>query len=123
MAFLSDYWTSIVQLRAQLDVIQIAYPVKVEVMPQDGTADDLDASTSSTNSVTATIPSFKAAIKTVDLAMGSKVLIYFLFDFGVFAHWPMALKSTKCEVKVVMGPFKCVFLSHVPRMSTLTPIP
>jgi hypothetical protein len=109
VAFLSDYWTSIVQLRAQLDIIQIAYPVKVEVMPQDGTTDDLNASTSSTGGVTSTIPSFKAVVKTVDLAMGSKVLIDFLFDFGVFAHWPMTLKRTKCEVKVVMGPFRCVF--------------
>ena len=62
------------------------------------------------SAVLATLPSFKATVKVVNLAVRSKVLINFLFDFGVFAHWPMALKSTKCEVEVVMGPFKCVFL-------------
>lgn len=67
-------------------------------MPQDGTS-----------AVTSTIPSFKATVKTVDRAVGSKVMIYFLFDFGVFARWPMALKKTKCEVEVLMGPFKYVF--------------
>ena len=111
MTFLSDYWTSIVQLRTQLNVIETKYPVTIEVIPQDGTADDLNASTSSTSALLATIASFKATVKVVDLAARSKILINFLFDFGVFAHWPMALKRTKCEVEVVMGPFKCVFYS------------
>jgi hypothetical protein len=109
VTFLSDYWTSIVQLRTQLNVIETKYPVAIEIIPQDGTADDLNASTSSTSDVIATVPSFKATIKVVDLAMRSKILINFLFDFGVFAHWPIALTRTKCEVEVLMGPFKCVF--------------
>ena len=120
MTFLSDYWTSVVQLRTQLNVIETKYPVAIKVIPQDGVADDLNTSTSSTSAVLATVPSFKATIKVVDLAMRSKILINFLFDFGVFAHWPVALKGTKCEVEVLMGPLKCVFyLAHLapPRLS------
>ena len=107
VTFLSDYWTSVVRLRTQLNVIETKYPVVIEVIPQDGTAEDLDASTSSTSAVLSTVPYFKATVKIVDLAARSKVLISFLFDFGVFAHWPMALKKTKCEVEVAVGPFKC----------------
>ena len=109
VTFLSDYWASIFQLRTQLNVIKTKYPVAIEIIPQDDTAEDLNASTSSTSAVLTTIPSFKATVKVVDLTVRSKVLITFLFDFGVFAHWPMALKKTKCEVEVAVGPFKCVF--------------
>ena len=108
VTFLSDYWTSTVKLRTQLNVIQTKYPVAIEIIPQDGTTEDLNASTSSTSAVLAAIPSFKVTVKVVDLTVRSKVLINFLFDFGVFAHWPMALKNTKCEVEVAIGPFKCV---------------
>lgn len=106
VAFTSDYWTSIVHLRTQLDVVRVKYPVEIEIISQAGTADDLNAPPSSTS---ATIPSFKAAVEVFDYAMESKVKIDFLFDFGVFAHWPMALKKTKCDVEVLMGPFECVF--------------
>jgi len=108
VTFLSDYWTSIVQLRTQLNVIETKYPVAIEVIPPDGTAEDLNASNSSTSAMLATVSSFKATVKVVDLTMRSKILINFLFDFGVFAHWPVALKRTGCEVEVVLGPFKCV---------------
>ena len=111
VTFLSDYWTSIVQLRTQLNIIETKYPVTIGVIPQDETAEDLNTSTSSTSAVLATLPSFKATVKVVNLAVRSKVLINFLFDFGVFAHWPMALKRTKCEAEVVVGPYKCVSLS------------
>lgn len=120
VAFVSDYWTSIVHLRAQFNIIETMYPVEIEIVPQDGTTDDPNASTSSTSAALATIPSFKAAVKTVHRAVGSKVIINFLFDFGVFAHWPMALKRTKCDVEVLAGPFKCVLLSCAQREPTLT---
>lgn len=108
MTFLSDYWASVVQLRTQLNVIETKYPVAIEVIPLDGTAEDLNASTSSTSAVLATVHSFKATVKVVNLEMRSKVLINFLFDFGVFAHWPVSSKRTRCEVEVVLGSFKCV---------------
>lgn len=107
MTFLSDYWTSIVRLRTQLNVIETKYPVVIEIIPQDDTAEDLNTSTSSTSAVLATVPYFKATVKLIDLAARSKILISFVFDFGVFAHWPMALKKTKCEVEVAVGPLKC----------------
>lgn len=110
MAFVSDYWTSVVHLRSQLGVIQTTYPVEIETVPQDVTDDDPDAPASGTSAVAATMPSFKAVVKTVDLAAGSKVMIRFFFDFGVFARWPMALKKTGCEVQVLVGPFK--YVSH-----------
>lgn len=113
MTFLSDYWTSVVQLRTQLNIIETKYPVAIEVIPQDGTSEDLNASTSSTSAVLAAMPSFRATVKVVDLVVRTKVLINFLFDFRVFAHWPMALRGTKCEVEVAVGPFKYVFsLAH-----------
>jgi len=109
VTFLSDYWTSIVQLRTQLDIIETKYPVAIKVIPHDGTAEDLNTSTSSTSAVLATIPSFKVTVRVVDLVVQSKVLVNFLFDFEVFAHWPMALKRTKCEAEVAIGSSKCVF--------------
>ena len=107
VTFLSDYWTSIVRLRTQLNVIETKYPVVIEVIPQDDTTEDLNTSTSSTSALLATVPYFKATVKLVDLAARSKILINLVFDFGVFAHWPMALKKTKCEVEVAVGPLKC----------------
>jgi len=104
VTFLSDYWASVVQLRTQLNVIRTRYPVAIEIIPQDDTAEDLNASTSSTSALLATVPSFKATVKVVDLAARSKILANFFFDFGVFARWPMALKKTGCEVEVVAGP-------------------
>ena len=109
VAFVSDYWTSVAQLREQLNIIQTAYPVGIEIMSQDRTVDDPYVATLRTSAALAAIPSFKAAVKTVDRAVGSKVMIDFFFDFTVFAHWPMALKGTRCEVEVLMGPFECVF--------------
>ena len=110
VAFLSDYWTSIVKLRKVINDIQKKYPVEIEVIPQDGTVDELNTSTSSTSAVLATIPSFKATVEVINLRLQSKIFINFLFDFGIFAHWPMALKRTKCEVEVSIGPLKCVFI-------------
>lgn len=109
VTFLSDYWTSIVQLRTQLNVIETKYPVAIEIIPHNSATDDPDASTSSTSAFVAAIPSFKAIVKVVDLTARSKILISFLFDFKVFSRWPMALKWTECEVGVPMGPFKYVF--------------
>ena len=106
---MGDYWTSVVQLRTQLNIIETKYPVVIEVLPQDGTAEDPNASPSGTRAALATIPSFKATVKIINLALRSKVIVSFLFDFGVFAHWPMALKRTKCEVEVVKGPLKYIF--------------
>ena len=119
VTFLSDYWASIVQLRTQLNVIETKYPVAINVIPQDGIAEDLDTSTSSTSAVLATLPSFKATVKVVDVLARSKVLVSYLFDFGVFAHWPMAVGRTRCEVEAVIGPFKYVF-SRTLRIPTLT---
>jgi len=123
VTFLSDYWTSIVQLRTQLNVIQTAYLVEIEVIPQDGTADELNTSTSSTSAVLATIPSFKAIVTTFNLAARSKIVVKLLFDFGVFAHWPMALKRTRCEVEVLIGPFNpdTIRASVIEYLSQVTP--
>ena len=69
------------------------------------------------------MPSFKAVVKAVHREVGSKVLIDFLFDSGVYVHWPMALKKTKCEVKVLMGPFECVFYTPCPEGAHPEPHP
>lgn len=96
-------------LRAQFNIVETKYPVEIEIIPQDNTADNPNASMPNTGDTA--IPSFKATVTSVNRAVGSKVMINFFFDFELYAHWPMALKKTKCEVQVLMGPFKCVFYS------------
>jgi hypothetical protein len=87
---LSDYWSSCAQLRSQLKLVAIKYPLSVEITPprQDGT--------SGFNAIATIIfPNIKA-----------KALVSFILDMDTFSSWPMSIGETECEVEVSYGPIK-----------------
>lgn len=91
---LSDFWTSMVQLRSQLDVLAIKFPVKIECSLDgaDGTS------------------GFKAIASVLFTKHKAKALIKFIFDSDTFSSWPMSLASVGCEVEVAYGTLKYGFL-------------
>lgn len=79
-----------IQLRSQLDVLAIKFPVKIE-SPLDG-ADETSG--------------FKAVANVLFTKHRAKALIKFVFDSETFSSWPMSLASVGCEVEVVYGTLK-----------------
>lgn len=82
---LSDYWSSCAQVRSQLKLVAIKYPVSIET-----TRD--------------TTPAFKATATMVFPNIKAKAYISFILDLETFSSWPMSIASTKCEAKVAYGP-------------------
>jgi len=87
LQFLSDFWTSVVQLRSQLDVLAVRYPVSVEAVEECGD----------------TTPGFKAVTSVLFSKFKAKAFVKFIFDADTFSNWPMSLASTQCEVEVAYG--------------------
>lgn len=77
------------QLRSQLHVLAVTYPVSIECPIQD-----------SDN------PGFKAIASVLFKKNKSKAFIKFVFDMETFSNWPMSLGSTRCEVEVAYGSVK-----------------
>lgn len=84
---LGDYWSSCVQLRSQLKLLTIKYPVEIEI-PQP----PQDSPTGFKAKATVLFPSVKA-----------KAFISFVFNPETFCSWPMSIASLGCEVKVAYG--------------------
>ncbi|KAF8898451.1 Spc7 kinetochore protein-domain-containing protein [Infundibulicybe gibba] len=81
---LSYYWSSCAQLRSQLRLLTIKYPVEIET------------SASST-------PSVKVTAKVIFPSPKAKAFISFLFSFETFRYWPTSIHTLGCEVKVAYG--------------------
>jgi len=104
---LGDYWASCAQLRSQLKLVAIKYPLSVEITPpaQDGT--------SGFNTIATIIfPNVKA-----------KAFVSFKFDLETFSSWPMSISATKCEVEVAYGPIErdTIFNAVMGRLGQATP--
>ena len=91
---LSDYWSSCSQLRSQLRLLALKYPVDIEIVrPKEGEG----------------LPSFKAHTTVLYPALEAKAIISFVFSTATFCFWPLTLDSLDCEVQVECGPIKYVF--------------
>ncbi|TFK76777.1 hypothetical protein BDN72DRAFT_866650 [Pluteus cervinus] len=83
---LADYWTSCSQLRSQLNLLNIRYPISFQFnQPGDPGG-------------------FKVTAKVMLPRVHAKALISFLFPLDLFSKWPESLDGLDCEVTVGYGP-------------------
>jgi kinetochore protein Spc7/SPC105 len=86
---LADFWSASSQLRSQLLLLKIKYPVDI-----------LASSPQSRDSP----PYFKAKAQVLFPSVQAKAFIYFHFSFNTLTQWPLSLGSLDCEVEVAYGP-------------------
>ncbi|KAG6868547.1 hypothetical protein C0993_001243 [Termitomyces sp. T159_Od127] len=84
---LSDYWSTCAQLRAQLKLLLIKFPVDIEIMQSSQTE----------------LPGFKAKVMIVFPSVKAKAFISFVFIGKVFSYWPVTINSLQVEVEVAYG--------------------
>ncbi|KDR84860.1 hypothetical protein GALMADRAFT_233294 [Galerina marginata CBS 339.88] len=105
---LSDYWSACAQLRSQLTLLNIKYPVEISVcLP----------------SRESPLPSFKAKTMVMFPSVKGKAFISFVFGFETLSQWPMSIKSLDCEVEVAYGPMdpSAILEAVSSRISQATP--
>ncbi|TFK30384.1 hypothetical protein FA15DRAFT_751438 [Coprinopsis marcescibilis] len=85
---LGDYWTSCNQLRSQLRLLNIKYPIEVQIVPP------------STSEPT---PSFHARTTVMIPKQQGKAIVSFIFNLQAFSEWPISIDSLICEVDVAYG--------------------
>jgi kinetochore protein Spc7/SPC105 len=87
--YLCDFWISCAQIRCQLALLAVKYPLSIEVLTEPGAR-------------------FKAKAMLLFRKLRAKAIVSFVFDDVTFARWPMTIGSLKCEVDVAYGPVQCV---------------
>ncbi|KAF9452580.1 hypothetical protein P691DRAFT_772204 [Macrolepiota fuliginosa MF-IS2] len=102
---LADFWSSCSQLRAQLQLLTVKYPV--EIIPVDSSG----------------FPSFRAKTKVMIPTKKAKVFITFNFTPEVFPRWPLSINSLTCDVEVSYGPVSqsTIMQTVSERLSQATP--
>ena len=88
MTRLSDFWSACAQLRSQLVLLKIKYPVDILVSAPSGDSP----------------PYFKAKARVLFPSVQAKAFVYFIFSFDTLRQWPLSLGSLTCEVDVAYGP-------------------
>ncbi|KAG6919603.1 hypothetical protein DXG01_004267 [Tephrocybe rancida] len=91
------------QLRAQLKLLLIKFPVEIEIVKSS--------------------PAFKAKVMVVFPSMKAKAFISFVFAGNAFSYWPVAISSLQSEVEVVYGGIDRDMIAKavVDRLSQATP--
>jgi kinetochore protein Spc7/SPC105 len=84
---LSDYWSSCTQLRSQLKLLTIKFPVEIEVFQKSSKEP----------------PAFKAKVMILFPAVKSKAFVSFVFTPKTFCCWPMSIDLLQYEVEVAYG--------------------
>ncbi|KAK7694277.1 hypothetical protein QCA50_001458 [Cerrena zonata] len=84
---LSDFWSSGAQLRRQLDLLNIQYPLSLELVPSSGNVDP---------SVVATATIMLESVK-------AKAFISFPLDLDICSKWPKSTSLLKTDVKIAYG--------------------
>ena len=87
---LNDYWSACAQLRRQLALLTIKYPVDITLppIPKDSP------------------PIFHARAMVMFPSVMGKAFISFIFPFNAFGQWPLSIDSLDCEVEVAYGPLE-----------------
>ncbi|KAF5356236.1 hypothetical protein D9756_004174 [Leucocoprinus leucothites] len=103
--YLSDYWSSCSQLRAQLLLLAIKYPVDILPTDYDG------------------LPGFKAQAKVMIPSKKAKVFVSFNFTPRIFSRWPLSINSLACGVDIGYGDVDQakIFRAVSERLSQATP--
>ncbi|PPQ62802.1 hypothetical protein CVT24_000496 [Panaeolus cyanescens] len=104
---LSDYWSACTQLRSQLSLISVRYPVEILLPP----------------TTSESLPSFKARVMVMLPSCKGKAYISFTFNLDTFSRWPMSINSLDCEVEVAYGSIsrESILQAVVSRVSEATP--
>ncbi|EAU93226.1 hypothetical protein CC1G_10294 [Coprinopsis cinerea okayama7 len=85
---LSDYWVACGQLRSHIRLLNIKYPVEVEIAPP--------------SSKTPT-PTFKARATLMFPKVMGKAIVSFSFNLQTFSEWPLSIDSLECDAEVSYG--------------------
>ncbi|KAG6866877.1 hypothetical protein C0991_008814 [Blastosporella zonata] len=106
---LSDYWSACAQLRAQLKLLLIKFPVTIQ------TIKDLHTETVSSG--------FKAKVMVVFPSVKAKAFISFVFGDNTFSYWPVTINTLEVEVEVAYGAIdgEVIAKAVIDRLSQVTP--
>ncbi|KAG6817627.1 hypothetical protein H0H87_006255 [Tephrocybe sp. NHM501043] len=104
---LSDYWSSCAQLRAQLKLLLIKFPVEIEIIKGSPTEP----------------LGYKAKVMIMFPSMKAKAFISFVFGEKAFSYWPVTVNSLEVEVEVAYGAIDrdVIAKAVVDRLSEATP--
>ena len=94
---LSDFWSAATQLRRQLELLNIKYPLSVDPVPNTGDGEP---------SVVATATIMLESVK-------SKALIIFPLDLEICSNWPQSAGLLQPDVKIAYGTAEYVFYSGI----------
>ncbi|TFK41287.1 Spc7 kinetochore protein-domain-containing protein [Crucibulum laeve] len=105
---LGDYWLSCAQLRSQLKLLNIKYPVEIEIVHPS--RDNL-------------VSGFKAKAMVMFPAVKAKAYVSFIFSPETFSQWPESIGSLDCDVEVAYGPIDRSVITNavIERLSQATP--
>ncbi|KAF9535483.1 Spc7 kinetochore protein-domain-containing protein [Crepidotus variabilis] len=105
---LNDYWSSCSQLRSQLTLLNVKYPVDI-ILPS--------------SSKEITMPSFKAKTTVMFPSVQGKAFVSFKFSFDTITQWPLTLEALDCDVDVSYGSLdrSTVMKAVMDRLSQATP--
>lgn len=95
MATLNDFWTSCAQIRTQLQLLSIKFPLSIESLQDKGS------------------PGIKAVALVLLHRHKAKANVTFLFDETVMARWPSTIRELQCDVEITYGRIKYVQLLSV----------
>ncbi|KAF7784689.1 hypothetical protein Agabi119p4_854 [Agaricus bisporus var. burnettii] len=99
LQMLSEYWSCCSQLRAQLRLVSIKYPIEFLPMDLDG------------------MPGFKVKVKVIIPSKKAKVFVIFNFTCDIFSKWPMSVSHLTSDVTVAYGPVEQSTLAEAMHVS------
>ncbi|KAF4607023.1 hypothetical protein EYR38_001080 [Pleurotus pulmonarius] len=103
--YLSDYWSSCTQIRSQLDLLSIKYPVTVEIPTSTDSAE------------------FTAKAQLLYPSLKAKAFVSFVFTPEIYTSWPKAIKQLPCNVTVAYGAVQGekIYEAVISRLSEASP--
>ncbi|KAF6766101.1 Spc7 kinetochore protein-domain-containing protein [Ephemerocybe angulata] len=88
---LGDYWTSCSQLRSHLRLLNIKYPIAIDIGPMP--APD-----------SGSLPTFQVRASVMFPKVAGKAIVSYIFNLQAFSQWPLSIDSLDCAVEISYGP-------------------
>ncbi|KAF5337355.1 hypothetical protein D9611_003088 [Ephemerocybe angulata] len=88
---LGDYWTSCSQLRSHLRLLNIKYPIDIDIGPMP--APD-----------SGSLPTFQVRASVMFPKVAGKAIVSYIFNLQAFSQWPLSIDSLDCAVEISYGP-------------------
>ncbi|KAJ2928832.1 hypothetical protein H1R20_g8128, partial [Candolleomyces eurysporus] len=104
---LNDYWTSCAQLRSHLRLLNVKYPIDIDVAPSDPSS----------------VPTFRVRATVLFPRVAGKAIVSYIFTLQTFCQWPLSIDSLDCAVDVSYGPLDRgeILKAVVDRLAQATP--